>query len=112
MSVFNGVTGSSSGVAHFAHLGGAAVGFGFLKWWERRRGSALRGFQKQMRPDSSPTGFVGDRVAVARWKGISVAGLHELNREEVERLLGKVKASGAGSLSAAEREFLDRMAAK
>jgi hypothetical protein len=39
-----------------------------------------------------------------------VEALHELNREEVERLLGKIKESGAGSLTPAEREFLDRMA--
>lgn len=112
MSIFNGVGGSAAGVAHFAHLGGAVVGFLFLKWWQRKRGEAKRKFQKQMRPDASPGGFVGDRVAVARWKGISVESLHELNREEVQRLLGKVKADGPGSLSASEREFLDRMAAR
>jgi hypothetical protein len=55
---------------------------------------------------------VGDRVAVSRWKGISMSSLHELNREEVERLLAKVKADGASSLTPSEREFLDRMATR
>ena len=45
------------------------------------------------------------------WKGISVEGLHQLNREEVVRLLSKVEDNGATSLTASEREFLDRMSA-
>lgn len=111
MSIFNGVTGSAAGVAHFAHLGGAVVGFLFLKWWEWRRGSSARSFQKKAKPEKTSRGFVGDRTAVARWKGISVESLHELNREEVQRLLHKVRASGPSALTASEREFLDRMAA-
>ena len=55
--------------------------------------------------------MVGDRLAAARWKGISVDGLHELNREEVVRLLSKVDADGAASLTVSERQFLDRMSA-
>lgn len=34
-----GVTGTQEGVAHFAHLGGAAAGFVLLRWW---RAQALR----------------------------------------------------------------------
>lgn len=112
MSIFNGITGTASGVAHFAHLGGAVVGFGFLKWWEWRRGSSKRSFQSKLKPERSRPGFVGDRTAMARWKGISVDSLHELNREEVQRLLAKVQAGGPSSLSSSEREFLDRMAAR
>ena len=112
LSLFNGITGGQAGIAHFAHLGGAAVGFGFLKFLEWKRGSGKRDFQKKMRNEKPSGGFVGDRVAVARWKGISVGSLHELNREEVERLLAKVKADGASSLTPSEREFLDRMATR
>ena len=111
MSVYQGVGGASDGVAHFAHLGGAAAGFAFIKWWEWRRGASKRDFQSKMRPDSSSGGFVGDRVALARWKGISTDGMHSLNREEVERLVAKAVAEGPGELSAGEREYLDRMAA-
>jgi hypothetical protein len=64
-----------------------------------------------MRPNASPGGLGGDRMALARWKGISVESLHELNREEVERLLEKAEAEGASGLAASEREFLDRMSA-
>ncbi len=102
---------SASRTAHFAHLGGLAFAFGYLKWRDWRRGISKRAFQKQMNPAATARGVVGDRVAVARWKGISVEGLHELNREEVERLLAKVGADGAASLTQAERAFLDRMSA-
>lgn len=110
-SLFAGMGSTSGGIAHFAHLGGAAVGFGYLKWWEWRLGAAKRDFRSKMRPNGSPGGLGGDRMALARWKGISVESLHELNREEVERLLEKAEAEGAAGLAASEREFLDRMSA-
>jgi membrane associated rhomboid family serine protease len=107
-SLYMGVSGSTSGTAHFAHLGGLVFGFGYLKALEWRRGAPKRAFQKAMKPPS--TVGVSDRIAVARWKGISTNGLHEINREEVERLLAKVESGGSRSLTPAEREFLDRMA--
>ena len=110
-SLYAGINpGAASRTAHFAHLGGLAFGFLFLKWWEWKKGSGTRTFRKQMAPHASPSGIVGDRVAVARWKGIAVDSLHELNREEVQRLFRKIHEGGPTSLSAAEREFLDRMA--
>ena len=65
-----------------------------------------------MGTQSNGSGFVGERVSVARWKGISIESLHELNRDEVQRLLDKVNADGASSLTQAERSFLDRMASQ
>lgn len=111
-SLYAGISpGEASRTAHFAHLGGLAFGFGFLKWWDWKKGGAKRAFQKKMKPEAAaPSGVVGDRLAVSRWKGIPVDGLHELNREEVERLLAKIDDHGAGSLTTSEREFLDRMA--
>jgi membrane associated rhomboid family serine protease len=112
MSLYEGITGSGSGVAHFAHLGGAVVGFAFLKWWEWRRGSAKRDFQRQMATPSTNA-----RLRTARRVGPCSVGqladsLHELNRDEVRRLLEKVSTGGVGSLTQAEREFLDRMASQ
>jgi len=108
-SLYAGMGNVAGGIAHFAHLGGAAVGFAFLKWWEWQRGAGKRDFQRKLRPDASPGGFVGDRVALSRWKGISIGSMHELNREEVVRLLAKAESEGAAGLKASEREFLDRM---
>lgn len=111
-SLYAGLTSAAvgGGVAHFAHLGGAAVGFGFLRWSEWRRGAAKREFQAGLNQGSKQKGFVSDRLSMERWKGISIDSLHELNREEVERLLAKAKAGGAASLTQSERQFMDRMA--
>lgn len=109
-SVYAGISASGTGVAHFAHLGGAAVGFGFLKWRQWRQGASKRDFHRRMESQTGASRFVGERTAVSRWKGIPLESLHELNREEVQRLLDKVAAGGPSSLSAAERGFLDRMA--
>lgn len=37
IELFTGVTGTNQGVAHFAHLGGALVGFLLIWWWYKRR---------------------------------------------------------------------------
>jgi len=109
ISLWQGAAGGSSGTAHFAHLGGLAFAFLYLRWWDWRKDAAKRAFQTKMKPGASPRGISGDRIAVARWKGISVDALHELNRGEVERLMAKVDRDGAGSLTQSERDFLDRM---
>lgn len=108
-SLWMGVSGSGSGTAHFAHLGGLVFGFTFLKLWEWRRGAPKRAFRKAMTPQAT-NGAISDRATIARWKKISTDGLHEINREEVQRLLAKVDNGGSKSLTQAEREFLDRMA--
>jgi len=111
-SLYAGVSPTAgSRTAHFAHLGGLVFGFGFLQWWEWRKGAAKRAFQQQMRPSPSPppAGFTRERSSLARWRSITVERLHELNRGEVERLLDKAEREGPSSLSSAERAFLDRM---
>jgi len=108
-SLYAGMNPGGSNIAHFAHLGGLVFAFIFLKWWNWRVGFAKREFQKKLQVGPATTGIVGDRVSLARWKGIPVGSLHELNRGEVERLLHKVEREGAGSLSPSERDFLDRM---
>ena len=37
LELYLGVTGSGQGVAHFAHLGGMAAGYGLLVYWRGRR---------------------------------------------------------------------------
>ena len=112
VSLYAGVNPSmGSRTAHFAHLGGIVFAFVFIKWWEWQKGAAKRAFDKRLHPDASPTGMVGDRLATARWKGIALDSLHELNRGEVARLLAKVESEGAGNLRLSERQFLDRMSA-
>ena len=56
-------------------------------------------------PDALPV----DLEARQRWESVDLSGLHEVNREEVEKLLAKVRGTGVRSLTAGERAFLDRM---
>lgn len=110
-SLWAGITGSAQGTAHFAHLGGLAFGFAFLKWRDWKRGSAKREFQKKLDTASGPApGVLHDRAAMARWEAIDVSRLHELNRDEVLFLLDKVRTAGVRTLTQSERAFLERMA--
>ena len=107
-SLWSGVTGSSSGVADFAHLGGIGSGFAFMKWREWRRGAPKRDFQRKL--SVTPSVALSDNAAIQRWAAIDTSLLHELNRQEVEHLLRRVRAEGMRGLTPAERAFLDRMA--
>ena len=108
-SLYSGITGSNSGVAHLAHLGGLAAGFAYLKWSGWHTGKDRREFHQKVR--YTPSMDMSDKETRHRWAAIKLAGLHELNRGEVEELLAKVEASGVRSLSPDQRSFLDRMAA-
>jgi membrane associated rhomboid family serine protease len=113
LTLYSGVSGTASRTAHFAHLGGLAFGFGYLKWRDWRQGAAKREFQEKLHqvpplPDSG----AGEKATMQRWEAIDLGSLHELNREEVVNLLDKASRFGMRSLSLAERQFLDRMAAR
>ena len=86
-----------AGVAHFAHLGGYAGAFLYLKWIERAKGQFRR---KATAPVIAP-----DRSLV-KYKAIDRSSIHEINREEVDRILDKISAEGLASLTPAERTFL------
>jgi hypothetical protein len=45
-----------------------------------------------------------------RWAAINLDSLHEINRDEVRRLLARVEAAGVDSLRPSERVFLDSLA--
>ena len=109
-SLWSGITSVGSGVAHFAHVGGLAFGFGYLKWRGWRGGAPKRDFQRRV--VATPSAPVSDRTALIRWEAIDTALLHELNRQEVEALLRRARAEGLGGLNQAERAFLDRMATR
>ena len=98
--------GSRDGIAHFAHLGGFLGGFLFLKWIEFR--SPARGFRARATPlPRKPRISVGT-ADLQRWSRIPRDKMHEVNREEVDRILDKISAKGIASLTAGEREVLDR----
>ncbi len=106
-NLFSGISGQQTGVAHFAHLGGALFGYLYLVLRDRKAGAAKAAWQKKVAP---PSAQQSDREAMRRWASIQPDHLHELNREEVNVLLGKVNQNGVASLTQSERAFLDRMA--
>ncbi len=97
------------GIAHYAHLGGFAGAFLFLRIWEYR--SPAHKFRKQAAaPSVQRTN--ADLGALQRWARIPRERLHEVNREEVDRILDKISRSGLASLTAGERECLERFSPK
>ena len=100
LDLFGGFNGSGGGgVAHFAHLGGVAGAYLFLKVAERR--PRLARFQAKQAAARTT------RADLERWGSIPREGLHEVNREEYDRIMRKIHDEGPESVSAQERIFFD-----
>jgi membrane associated rhomboid family serine protease len=97
-----GGAGGGGGVAHFAHLGGFAGGYLYIRWSEWNSPAAR--FKRRAGAPSSA-------VSADRWKTIRREDLHPVNREELDRVLAKLESDGAGSLSQDEKAFLNRFSA-
>ena len=89
--------GSSSGVADFAHLGGFVGGWLYLTWLDRRQGT--RNSDRRSRRKSP-------RTRSRTGRSVDPTSIHEVNRDEVNRILDKISAKGLASLTAEERLFL------
>jgi len=97
LALWSGLGGSRGGVADFAHLGGYAGAYLYLRWIGTAHG--MKKFQKKA--------FAGAGAsALGDFKRINPATVHELNRDEVNRILDKIGAAGLASLSPQERQFL------
>ena len=97
LSLWSGVNGSRSGIADFAHLGGFLGGFLYIKWLEKRAGA------KKFR---TKTVASVPKETLAKYKRIDTKSIHEVNRDEVNRILDKINAKGLTSLTPQERLFL------
>jgi membrane associated rhomboid family serine protease len=105
MSLWMGFTGGAAGIAHFAHLGGFLGGFVYLSWWERRSPAAR--FRKKA--STAPKRMSGsDTADLRRWSAIDGEAMHEVNREELDRIRAKIEGEGVASLTGEERAFLER----
>lgn len=97
LALWSGLSGSRGGVADFAHLGGYLGAWIFLrmidpsKRAERFRASTIAAAPKEK---------------LANWKRVDVTKVHEVNRDELNRILDKISASGLTSLTPQERLFL------
>jgi membrane associated rhomboid family serine protease len=98
MSIWFGFGGTGGNTAHFAHLGGFAGAWLYLKWWERGRTD----FKK--RAVAGPVEVVNKKIE--GWRSIDATRIHEVNRGEVLRLIEKASKNGIGALTPEERLFL------
>lgn len=106
------VSGTSSMVAHWAHLGGALVGFLYIR------------FQSYSRPVPAPPSFKRERVLVSHPDPTESAEEESAPRPrrnnaekdpvsvEIDRVLDKISAEGMDSLTDEERIFLNQVSEK
>jgi membrane associated rhomboid family serine protease len=99
LDLFGGFGGGDS-IAHFAHLGGAAGAYLYLSISDR----IARQRQFEAPKPRAPRISRGD---LSRWARIQRETLHEVNREEYDRIMKKIDDEGIGSVTTREREFLD-----
>ena len=88
---------SGGGTAHYAHLGGLVGAFLYLQWLSRNQGA--KKFRAAVTPKIAPQKLVN-------WQKVDPKKVHEVNRDEVNRILDKISASGLSSLSPDELQFL------
>jgi membrane associated rhomboid family serine protease len=108
MALYSGLSGAQGNVAHFAHLGGFVAGYLYLRWQKRKY---LKQWEPMVNPNvklAKSASRTSDGEALRRWASIQTDGLHEVNREEVLRLLQKAQNEGASALTLGERAMLDR----
>ena len=103
VSVFGGFSGGG-GTAHFAHLGGYVGAWLYLLYADRTSDS--RKWQAKV------AGPAAGAITVGDWRAVIVGQVHELNRDEVQRILTKIETSGEGSLTSQERVFLSHFTPK
>lgn len=108
LSIRGGFSGGGN-VAHWAHLGGYLGAALFLLVLERT--SPARSFRHRASTPPAPR-LEREQSALTRWARIDGDALHEVNRTELERIRAKIAATGVGSLTASDREFLDRFSAR
>ena len=111
LEVYSGVTGTSDGIAHFAHLGGAAVGFVYILVDERR--NPLRGIFARAKlrivpsehANSYSSRYEPHEVSDAKFYDVRDAD-HAVSQAQIDEILDKISQSGYQSLSEKEKKLL------
>jgi len=101
LSLWSGLGGVRSNVAHFAHLGGYLGAWLYLKWLDRKR----LDFRKKA--TSAPP---VRELKFTKRPEVDLNNVHEVNRAEVNRILDKISAHGMSALTNQERLFLSNFA--
>jgi len=125
LELFFGVTGTSDGVAHFAHLGGAAAGLLFVlglrdvlpfrRWWELLRDLApQRSIQKHRfsRPSQSVHEATFFDIRSGRARRSDEKDGEEITQEAIDAILDKINRAGYQSLTDDEKRTLNEASKK
>jgi membrane associated rhomboid family serine protease len=102
LALYSVGAGVGGNIAHFAHLGGYAGAFIYLKWLDRKR--------QDFRKKATAAPPVRELKFTAR-PNVDLKKVHEVNRDEVNRILDKISAHGMSALTPQERLFLSNFAA-
>jgi len=119
MQVFYEVTGMEAGVAHFAHLGGAAVGFVYVladmnliplrRWWSILRPTVIPSSGRRER-------WRGEEIHDAKFYDIQTGKPkdeeQETSQEVIDAILDKISKGGYQSLSEEEKRILNEASKK
>ena len=102
LAIWSGMGGSRGGTADFAHLGGYAGAFLYLRLihW----GGAAAKFKRKAENVGRVVG------SIESLRSLDMSKVHEVNRDELNRILDKINAEGMASLSPQERIFLSNFA--
>jgi membrane associated rhomboid family serine protease len=103
ISFWFGLGTAGGSTAHFAHLGGFLGSWLYLRWMARR--SPAKQFQRKVEGQAVR---MGDRQLQDRWARIDPDRLHEVNREEYDRISELVREGGWGSLTDRQKRFVER----
>lgn len=116
ISLFSAFTGAQAGIAHFAHLGGFAAGFLYLKL-DHHGGGLFTRMRKMVTksrmnvtaggaPESvGAVGTIRTLGSTARGPAVGAQETQLLN--DLDRVLDKISTQGMNSLTADERKLLD-----
>jgi hypothetical protein len=110
LELYAGVTGTMDGVAHFAHLGGAAVGFVYLLI-DRRRMPFRNLFTKARdqfiprEPVESYHSYQNRNVSDAKYYDIRDED-DRISQQQIDEILDKISQHGYQSLSEKEKKVL------
>lgn len=111
LEVYAGVTGSSDGIAHFAHLGGAAVGFIFLLFdanripWQSWIGGWRTRIVRPVGYGNSYNRQSQRTVSDARYYDVNDDG-ESVSQERIDEILDKIGKNGYQNLTEEEKRIL------
>ena len=111
LEIYSGVTGTADGVAHFAHLGGAAVGLIYLLIDQGKLPIVHLWYQAKHRVVPSErineySTHGRDNVSEAKYYDVNENEEQHVNQQQIDEILDKINQGGYQSLSEEEKKIL------